>query len=89
MLTLVEEIQQQFEQSGWSAGDAKFVTLNGGTLWLVSARRKGHSFSAQGVTQREAWRLAWQLAAQLRLAGEKPAMIVPLRRPAVACRCAG
>ena len=47
----------------------KFVTLDGSILWLVSAKRNGHSYSVQSETHRGAWTLAWRLAQQLRLTG--------------------
>ena len=80
MTTMIDGIQRRLQRAGWTARDVKVVTLDGSTLWLVSARRKGQSFSAQSETHGQAWKLAWRLAKQLHLTGGKPSMIVPFRK---------
>jgi hypothetical protein len=79
MTGVVDAIRRRLQRYGWSARDANFATLGGGTLWLVSVRRKGQSFSAQGETQREAWKLAWRLGKQLHLTEGERVMVVPFR----------
>ena len=50
---------------GWTLRNSVFVALDGRKVWVVSARRNGHSFSVQGTTREEAREAAQQLARRL------------------------
>jgi hypothetical protein len=89
MTNVIEVIRKRFQQSGWSVRDGKLETLAGGMLWMVSARRKSQVFSAQGETQREAWKSAWHLAKQLHVTAGRPPMIVSFPGRHAAYRRAG
>ncbi len=78
MNAVSDEIRRRLRQFGWSARAVKVVTLDGSILWLVSARRTGHSYSVQSETHGRAWKLAWRLAKRLHLTARKPRMILPL-----------
>jgi hypothetical protein len=80
MDTVIDTIRKRLRRSGWSTGDAKLVTLDGGVIWAVTARRNDQFFSAQGETQVGAWEAAWQMAEHLHGLGRESPGIVPLRR---------
>jgi hypothetical protein len=87
MAGVIDAIRRQLQRSGCSTRDAKVTMHDGSTRWLVSVRRRGQRFSAQGETQRETWELAWHLAKQLHLTAGERVMTVPFRgRSATYCR---
>jgi hypothetical protein len=89
MATVIDAIRRRLQRLGWSVRDMKVVTLAGSRLWLISARRRGQTFSAQGETQREALGCAWRLAQRLHPAIRKASMILPFPGRRAICSRAG
>jgi hypothetical protein len=52
--------------SGWSVGEAAFLTSDGRIMWLVSGMNGENVVQAHGATQAEAW---WRAVEQAQAVG--------------------
>lgn len=60
-----DRVLRWFDQNSWFSLDIGFVELDGGTSWVVLARRGEEVIFAKAASQDEAWAKAFQMARPL------------------------
>jgi hypothetical protein len=61
-----DESYARLHRSGWSVGEAGFLTAEGRIVWLVSGTNGENVVEARGAAQAEAW---WRAVEQAQAVG--------------------